>query len=99
MQDDVILHSLGTEELGALASQALVAAASDHAHAEALRTQGHAYPEEQLQRHAEVTRILSEGRIISAARNKPSQFGHESFCMVVSSSLRSSPCLCASQSQ
>jgi hypothetical protein len=81
--DGGLADSLGVEELGVLAAQALTAAAVENARVQAQLTQSHAHPEQHLQRHDEVTRILAEGHIVSAQRNKPSQFGHESFCLEV----------------
>ena len=39
---------------------------------------------ERLEHHAEIVRILTHGKIISAERNRPSQFGHESYILQAS---------------
>jgi hypothetical protein len=66
-----------------LASQALHGAAMEFWRSQSQATQGRVHPREHLQQHAELCRILGEGEIISADRNTPSEFGHESYMVQV----------------
>lgn len=46
-------------------------------------SQAHVHPAQRLQQHAELVRILNHGNVLAAERNRPSQFGHESYILVV----------------
>ncbi|GAB4823126.1 hypothetical protein N2152v2_010172 [Parachlorella kessleri] len=79
--DDGASAAMNMDDLTALAAQALVGAATDYCRGRLQASQAHVHVPERLQHHDEINRILAHGKIVSAERNRPSQFGHESYVL------------------
>lgn len=43
--------------------------------------QRHVHTQRRLAQHSELVRLLSSGTMVAAERNRPSQFGHESYIL------------------
>ena len=81
--DSSAQRALGAEALATLAAQAVLGTASSLCRAKTAEAQGHVHPHEAVQQHAALRAILADGDILSAQRNAVSEFGHESFLLVV----------------
>ena len=81
--DEGVGEQMNMDDLSALAAQALVSAAAEHCRARTAASQAHVHVPARLAQHAELVRILSHGTVLAAERNRPSQFGHESYILQV----------------